>query len=409
MAHLHPFHAPASSPRATSAAAPRLFLALTVLAALVLSACSPADGPQANAAPGGAPPAMPVSVRAVQLQTVPITLEAVGRAEGSKEVQVQARVTGLIERQLYQEGERVKAGAPLYRIERAPFEIALQQARAQLAQQSAQLEQARREAQRLKPLAEQQAISQREYDDAASAARLAEAAVAQAQAQVRQAELNLSYTTVDAPISGISGRSQQSEGSLVSPGANGLLTTITQTDPIWVRFSFSESELSQLRSARGAKVRLLDANGKPLMNGGRLNFAGSTVDPQLGTVQLRAEFPNPELAVLPGQFVRAQVVAGETEAFTVPQSAVMQGDQGKSVWTIVDGKATPVPVEVGGWSGSDWVVRKGLKPGDQVIVDNLMKLRPGAPVMAQAGAPAAAASAAPAASAPAAAASAASQ
>jgi membrane fusion protein (multidrug efflux system) len=391
------------------AAAPRLFLALTVVAALVLSACGQAEGPQAQAAQGGAPQAMPVSVRTVQLQTVPITLEAVGRAEGSKEVQVQARVTGLIERQLYQEGERVKAGAPLYRIERAPFEIALQQARAQLAQQSAQLEQARREAQRLKPLAEQQAISQREYDDAASALRLAEAAVAQAQAQVRQAELNLSYTTVDAPISGISGRSQQSEGSLVSPGANGLLTTVTQTDPIWVRFSFSESELAQLRSARGTKVRLLDANGQPLMNGGRLNFAGSTVDPQLGTVQLRAEFANPELAVLPGQFVRAQVVAGETEAFNVPQSAVMQGDQGKSVWTIVDGKATPVPVEVGGWSGSDWVVRKGLKPGDQVIVDNLMKLRPGAPVMAQAGAPAAAASAAPAASAPAAAASAASQ
>lgn len=409
MAHLHSFSASAPSPRAMPAAAPRLFLALTVVAALVLSACGQAEGPQAQAAQGGAPQAMPVSVRTVQLQTVPITLEAVGRAEGSKEVQVQARVTGLIERQLYQEGERVKAGAPLYRIERAPFEIALQQARAQLAQQSAQLEQARREAQRLKPLAEQQAISQREYDDAASALRLAEAAVAQAQAQVRQAELNLSYTTVDAPISGISGRSQQSEGSLVSPGANGLLTTVTQTDPIWVRFSFSESELAQLRSARGTKVRLLDANGQPLMNGGRLNFAGSTVDPQLGTVQLRAEFANPELAVLPGQFVRAQVVAGETEAFTVPQSAVMQGDQGKSVWTIVDGKATPVPVEVGGWSGSDWVVRKGLKPGDQVIVDNLMKLRPGAPVMAQAGAPAAAASAAPAASAPAAAASAASQ
>lgn len=400
MAHPQTRSVAPAMPKASPVAAPRLLIVPVLATVLALAACSPGQGPQANAAQGGAPQAMPVSVRTVQLQTVPVTLEAVGRAEGSKEVEVQARVTGLIERQLYQEGERVKAGAPLYRIERAPFEIALQQARANLAQQAAQLEQARREAQRLKPLAEQQAVSQRESDDAVSALRLAEAAVAQAQAQVREAELNLSYTAVHAPISGISGRSQKSEGSLVSPGTNGLLTTVTQTDPIWVRFSFSEAELTRLRSSRDAKVRLLDANGQTLMNGGRLNFAGSTVDPQLGTVQLRAEFPNAQLTVLPGQFVRAQVVAGETEAFTVPQSAVMQSDQGKSVWTIVDGKATPVPVEVGGWSGSDWVVRQGLKPGDQVITDNLMKLRPGAPVMAQA--PAAAA---PAASAPASAAS----
>ena len=400
MAHPQTRSVAPAMPKASPVAAPRLLFVPVLATVLALAACSPGQGPQANAAQGGAPQAMPVSVRTVQLQTVPVTLEAVGRAEGSKEVEVQARVTGLIERQLYQEGERVKAGAPLYRIERAPFEIALQQARANLAQQAAQLEQARREAQRLKPLAEQQAVSQRESDDAVSALRLAEAAVAQAQAQVREAELNLSYTAVHAPISGISGRSQKSEGSLVSPGTNGLLTTVTQTDPIWVRFSFSEAELTRLRSSRDAKVRLLDANGQTLMNGGRLNFAGSTVDPQLGTVQLRAEFPNAQLTVLPGQFVRAQVVAGETEAFTVPQSAVMQSDQGKSVWTIVDGKATPVPVEVGGWSGSDWVVRQGLKPGDQVITDNLMKLRPGAPVMAQA--PAAAA---PAASAPASAAS----
>ncbi|MCM5681653.1 efflux RND transporter periplasmic adaptor subunit [Schlegelella sp. S2-27] len=401
MAHPQTRSVALATPKASSVAAPRLPFVPVLAAVLALAACSPGQGPQANAAQGGAPQAMPVNVRTVQLQTVPVTLEAVGRAEGSKEVEVQARVTGLIERQLYQEGERVKAGAPLYRIERAPFEIALQQARANLAQQAAQLEQARREAQRLKPLAEQQAVSQREADDAASALRLAEAAVAQAQAQVREAELNLSYTAVHAPISGISGRSQKSEGSLVSPGTNGLLTTVTQTDPIWVRFSFSEGELTRLRSSRDAKVRLLDANGQTLMNGGRLNFAGSTVDPQLGTVQLRAEFPNAQLTVLPGQFVRAQVVAGETEAYTVPQSAVMQSDQGKSVWTIVDGKATPVPVEVGGWSGSDWVVRQGLKPGDQVIVDNLMKLRPGAPVTAQAPAPAAA----PAAPAPASAAS----
>ncbi|MCW7539584.1 efflux RND transporter periplasmic adaptor subunit [Aquabacterium sp. A7-Y] len=377
------------------------------MSAILMSACG--DKPQAEGhggAPGGAMPAMPVSVRNVKLQAVPVTLEAVGQAEGSKEVEVRARVSGLIERQLYQEGERVKAGAALYQIERAPFEIALQQARANLGQQNAQLEQARREAQRLKPLAEQQAVSQREYDDAATSVRLAEAAVAQAQAQVREAELNLSYTAVTAPITGISGRSQKSQGSLVTPGSDSLLTSITQTDPIWVRFSFSEAEQSQLRGARKAEVRLLDAGGKPVAAQGKLNFAGSTVDPRIGTVQLRAEFPNPGLDVLPGQFVRAQVVAGEQQAFLVPRAAVMQTDQGTLVWTVRDGKAAPAPVEVAGWSGGDWVVRKGLKEGDQVILDNLMKLRPGAPVSPQAAgaaAPGAAASAAaPAASAPAA-------
>lgn len=348
-------------------------------------------------------PPMPVSVRSVKLESVPLTLEAVGQAEGSKEVEVRARVSGLIERQLYQEGERVKAGAPLYQIERAPFEIALQQARANLGQQTAQLEQARREAQRLKPLAEQQAVSQREYDDATSGLRLAEAAVAAAQAQVREAELNLSYTSVTAPIAGISGRSQKSQGSLVSPGTDSLLTTVTQTDPIWVRFAFSEAEQSQLRDARQAQVRLLDANGKPLAAQGRLNFAGSTVDARVGTVQLRAEFPNADLAVLPGQFVRAQVVAGQVQGFLVPKAAVMQTDKGTLVWTVRDGKATPAPVEVGNWVGSDWVVRKGLNEGDQVIVDNLMKLRPGAPVKPQAAGAAPGAAPASAASAPAAA------
>jgi membrane fusion protein (multidrug efflux system) len=322
---------------------------------------------------------MPVAVIAAHAASVPVLLEAVGRAEGSKEVEVRARVTGLLEAQHYQEGERVKADAPLFTIERAPFEIALAQARAALAQDSARLDQARREAKRLAPLAEERAISQREYDDAASTLRFAEAAVAATQAQVRQAQLNLSYTSVAAPIAGLSGRAERSQGSLVSP-ADGLLTHVTQTDPIWVRFSFSEAELARLQGGRAGQVKLLTADGKPLGAAGRLNFAGSTVDPQLGTVQLRAEFANPALAVLPGQFVRAQVHAGDEAAFVVPQAAVTNGERGKAVWTVQGGKAVATPVEVGGWVGDGWAVRKGLKEGDTVIVDNLMKLRPGAPV-----------------------------
>jgi membrane fusion protein (multidrug efflux system) len=323
---------------------------------------------------------MPVGVRVVSQQTVPVSIDAVGQAEGSKEVEVRARVGGLIERQTYREGERVAAGALLFKIERAPFENALNQARAALAQEQARVEQARREAQRLKPLAEAQAISQREADDSASTLRLAEASVLAAQSRVKDAELNLSYTAVTAPIAGISGRAEKSEGSLVNPGADSLLTKVSQADPIWVRFAFSEAELAQLRRGHAGAVRMLSGDGKPLAAVGKLNFSGSTVDARLGTVQMRAAFPNPDLAVLPGQFVRAQVVAGEERAYLVPQAAVVSNELGKAVWTILDGKSTPTPVQEGGWVGGDWVVRSGLKDGDQVIVDNLIKLRPGAPV-----------------------------
>ena len=343
---------------------------------------------------GGAAPAMPVAVVAAHSTSVPVLLEAVGRAEGSKEVEVRARVTGLIEQQRYREGDRVKTDAPLFMIERAPFEIALAQARATQAQEQARLDQARREAKLLAPLAEEHAISQREYDDATSNLSLAEASVAAAQAQVRQAQLNLSYTRVASPIAGLTGRAEKSEGSLVSP-SDGLLTRVTQTDPIWVRFSFSEAELARLRSGRSGPVKLLSAEGKPLGTVGKLNFEGSTVDPQLGTVQLRAEFANPDLAVLPGQFVRAQVHAGEEPAFVVPQAAVINGDRGKAVWTVKDGKAVPAPIEVGGWVDEGWAVRKGLQEGDTVIVDNLMKLRPGAPVQPHALAASAAVTSAP--------------
>ncbi len=348
-------------------------------AVLLLAACGPKPGAAAGGPGGGAMPPMPVSVRAVTQQNVPILIDAVGQAEGSKDVEVRARVTGLIERQLYTEGDRVRPGAPLFAIERAPFEIALATAKAALAQEQSKLEQARREAQRLMPLAEMQAIAQREADDAATNVRSAEASTAAAQARVRDAELNLSYTAVAAPIAGISGRAEKSLGSLVSP-TDGLLTRVTQTDPIWVRFAFSESELAQLKTGRSAAVRLLGSDGQPLGVGGRLNFTGSAVDARLGTVQLRAEFANPQLAVLPGQFVKAQVQAGQQRAWLVPQAAVFAGEQGKIVWTVQGGKATPTPVVLGGWVGNDWAVLKGLKDGDQVITDNLIKMRPGAPV-----------------------------
>jgi len=208
-----------------------------------------------------------------------------------------------------------------------------------------------------------------------------------AKARVRQSELNLSYTTVDAPIGGITGRAQQSIGSLLSPsGDSSLLTTLTKTDPIWVRFAMSEAEFASLRSRDAAEpeVKLQTADGADFAVAGKLNFSGSTVDAQLGTVQMRAEFDNPKLQLLPGQYVKVLVVAGKRQAITVPQVAVLQNETGRYVWTIgAEGKAAQRNVKTGNWVGKDWVILDGLKPGESVIVDNLIRLRPGTAVQAK--------------------------
>lgn len=327
--------------------------------------------------------AMPVTVMAAQPQQVPVMVEAVGQAEGSKQVEVRARVSGILTRQLYKEGDRVKAGAPLFTIDPVSYDIALSQAHALLTQEQANLERAQRDAARLKPLVEQRAISQKEYDDATSALKMSDALAAASMAKMREAQLNLAYTRVTAPISGVTGRAQQSEGSLVTPlGDAGLLTTVSVTDPLWVRFSLSESETLHLRKAGGKTVvRLVLPDGSTYDKPGKLNFAASTVDPRIGTVALRAEFPNPKLTLLPGQFVRVQMSIGERQAYLIPQSAVSQGEQGKVLFTVsADNKVVPHTIETDGWSGNNWVVTTGLAPGDKIIIDNLMKLRPGAAV-----------------------------
>ena len=347
----------------------------------LLSACGKSG--QAAGGPGGRPP-MPVTAIQVNPQQVPIIIETVGQTEGSKDVEVRARVSGILTKQLYKEGDRVKEGATLFTIDRAPFEIALAQARAAAEQAKASLEKAQREAKRLAPLVEEKAVSQKELDDANTNLQTAQADMLAAKAKVRDAELNLSYTEVTAPISGVTDRAQFSEGTLVTPGTDSsLLTTIHILDPIWVRFGFSESEAAQLRGTGGkTEVKLLLADGSAYDMPGKLNFTASTVDDKTGMVQMRAAFPNPKATLLPGQFVRAQVTVGEREAYLVPQAAVAQTDQGKMVFTASpDNTVAPRPVETDGWLGHDWVVTKGLKPGDKIITDNLMKLRPGAPVM----------------------------
>lgn len=361
------------------------FLAAGAITALaLLNGCTKTGQAAGPGGPGGGMPAMPVTVMEAQPQRVPVLIEEVGQTEGSKDVEVRARVSGILTKQLYSEGDSVKEGAKLFTIDRAPFEIALAQARAALTQAKADLEKAQREATRLKPLVGEKAVSQKELDDANTTLQSAQAAVMANEAMVRDAELNLSYTAVTAPISGVTGRAQQSVGSLISAGsASSLLTTMNIIDPIWVRFAFSESETRQLRQAGGkTTVKLVLPDGSTYDMPGKLNFTASTVNTSTGMVPFRAEFPNPKSALLPGQFVRVQVSVGEREAYLVPQAALAQTEQGQMLFTVApDNTVAPRPVETDGWSGTDWVVTKGLAPGDKVIVDNLMKLRPGAPVM----------------------------
>jgi membrane fusion protein (multidrug efflux system) len=332
---------------------------------------------------------MPVGVVSVQSTSVPISSETVAQTEGAKEVEIRPRVGGILLKRNYSEGETVKVGQSMFLIDPVPYQIALQQARASLSAQQARLDQSMREENRLKGLLESQSISQREYDNSMTDRATAKASVQLAQAQVREAELNLSYTQVTSPIGGVSGRFQFSEGALVAANSS-LLTTVVQTSPIWVRFSFSDSEISlfggHLNASNVKKISIILPDGSQYSENGKLNFASSQIDPKLGTLQLRASFENKDHRLLPGQFVRARITTGTRNGvFLVPQTSVLTGDQGKFVFIAEkneDGKfiANVRPIQEGGWQGDNWIILSGLNEGDQVIADNLIKLRPGVPV-----------------------------
>jgi len=393
------------------------FLPLVVL--LAVAACGK---PQQKA--GGFPafPPAAVTVQAVEPQTFPVSFEYVGQTQGSKDVEVRARVTGIIEKRLYQEGSFVKAGQTLFVIDARPYEAQVNAAKAELSRAEAQKAQADRELARLKPLAERKAIGQKEADDAASNADFAAAAVKSAQAKLAELNLNLGYTRVVAPISGLSSRAQKSEGSLATQNET-LLTTISQINPIWIAFNVSENEQLRLtRAVSEGRLRLPKDNaydvtvklsdGSTFPRQGTINFADTRVNPTTGTYEMRAEIPNADAALKPGQFVRVILRgAARVDALAVPQVAVLDGPQGKFVYVVGKDKdgndvATPRPVVVGDWVGANganqWVVESGLKAGDQVIVDGVAKLMPGAKIKvgAEAAAKAAAASS-PSASAPA--------
>lgn len=356
------------------------------------------------------PPPAEVTTIKVAPRTLPAAFEYVGQTTGSKEVEVRARVTGILEKKLFQEGAPVKAGQTLFVIDPKPLAAQTAALEAEVVRAQAQQAQAARELARLKPLAEKRAVGQKEADDAQSNVELANAAVRAAEARLADIKLNLGYTQVKAPISGLSSRAPKSEGSLVNANET-LLTTISQVDPMWIPFAIAENQQLQLNKAVGegrltlpkdnafdVQVRLAD--GSVLDRKGRINFSDTRINPSTGTFEMRAEVANRDALLKPGQFVRVKLLgAVRNNALAVPQVAVMDGTQGKYVYVVdkdKDGKeiAAVRPITLGDWVTFEnqnlWIVEGGLKPGDQVIVDGVAKLRPGAQIkVAASGAPAA--------------------
>lgn len=401
---------PRRSPWPVAAITVASMLAVVVL----LSACGRSGAENGGHGAGGGMPPAAVAVLAATPVDVPVVYEYVGQTVGSREVEVRARVPGILQKRNFAEGAAVRQGQSLYTLDPASFIAALNRADADVAAAEARAGQASRSLARLKPLWEAKAISQREYDDALSADQIARADVKGAQARRAEAALNVGYSKVEAPISGVAGRSQVSEGTLVE-GPQTLLTTLVQTHPIKLRFGVADTDQMRWRTEIGAgtlkmppggafdiEVKLSDGSTYPRR--GKLLFADTRVSGNTGTVEAEAEVPNPDGALKPGQFVRVRLLgATRPQAFKLPSRAVLEGPQGKFVYVNAGGKAMPKPVTVGDQQGDGWIIQQGLAAGDQVIVDGMARIFfPGAPVqVAAAGASAPAAGGAAPAAAPA--------
>lgn len=370
--------------------------------ALLLAACGQQQ-PQGGM--GGNMPPMPVSIVEMKPADVPVSTEYVAQTSGSREVEVRARVSGILQKRAYTEGAAVKAGDMLFQIDSAPYQAAVEQAAAALKLQEANLIRAQQDYDRVLPLFKENAVSQKDRDDAVAALASAKASVAAARAALKTAQINLDYTRVTAPISGITSAEVRSEGSLVQAGEGSLLTKISQLDPIYVKFSLSDNDvLKTQKLAADGKLRLPAGNrysvslklpdGSQYGREGVIDFADRVIDPATGTSATRATFANPQGQLRPGQFVRV-VLKGATRvgALVVPQPAVLSTQQGKMVWVVgKDNKVEPRPLQLADTTAESggFIVESGLKAGDKVIIDNLIKLRPGAAVAPQAAKPASA-------------------
>jgi len=339
---------------------------------------------------GGDPPAPPppeVVVVTVEKGNLPLDLAYTGRAVGSREVEVRALVSGILLERRYEEGKPVRQGEVLFLIDPDRYRAAVERAQAELGVERAKLAEARRQRDRIVSLLEKNLVSQRQFDEAVSAFEVAEANTAAAQARLRTAQLDLSYTEVRAPIGGLTSREVRSEGSLVTAGdESSLVTRIVQTDPIYIEFTLPETEAAQVRArfATGSapRVRVGVQGGAQHPEPAKLTFVDNAVEPTSGTVRARAVMPNPDGKLVPGQFVRAQLEGVEIAgAVTVPRRAVMSSAQGSFVWLVAEGDVAELrPVRLSGMVGERAVVTEGLTGGERVIAEGVLKVQPGVKV-----------------------------
>jgi membrane fusion protein (multidrug efflux system) len=359
-----------------------------VAAALLVAACS-------KPAPPAAPP--PPEVRVITVGTEPIAnvLELPGRLQAVRTSEVRARVDGIVERRLYTEGTDVREGQPLFAIDPRELRARVNAAQAALAKAEATAANATQDVNRYKGLVAQQALSQQEYDAAVARLRTADADAAQRRAELAAARLSLGYATVRAPISGRAGRAEVTEGALVSGNAGTLMTRIEQIDPIYANFSQSSSDVLALRKkiASGAMqapamrqmtARLVLEDGTAYRMPGRLNFVDLAFDEATGTGAMRAEFPNPQRTLMPGQFVRVRVEVGvQMKGLRIPQRAVTVTPTAANVMVVGAKDIVEVrPVKLGALEGDYWIIMSGLEPGERIIVDGVQKAAPGQPVKA---------------------------
>ncbi|RUO50760.1 efflux RND transporter periplasmic adaptor subunit [Pseudidiomarina aquimaris] len=371
-------------------------IAAAVLAsALFISGCS--DNNEGAAQQQQAQPQQTVGVVTLQPQDVAINVTLPGRATAYRSAEVRPQVSGILEQQLFTEGSEVKAGQSLYQIDAATYEADVSAAAAAVAQTQATLAASSARFERFQGLLEKKAVSQQEFDEAEAAYLQAKAALKVAEAELERAQLNLEYTKVKAPISGRIGRSLLTEGALVSVGQAQALTMIHQLDPIYVDIQQGSEAYLQLQQAIAAgrismtadnqpQVRLFANGSKEVLAEGKLLFNEVTVDPTTSSITLRAQFANPERRILPGMYVTAEVASGSLQgALLAPQTGVSRDPRGRAVAMVVnqEGKVEQRYLELDGTSGKSWIVRSGLEAGDQVIVEGLQKIQPGAPVQTE--------------------------
>ncbi len=320
---------------------------------------------------------------------MPAVFEYVAQTQSSRQVNIQARVDGFLEKRVYTEGSIVKAGQVLFLMDMKPFQAQVDAAKAQVSKSQAALDVAKQNLDRVKPLAQAEALSQKDLDDATGNFETASASLDASKAQLTTAQLNLSYCTITSPVDGISGAAAQADGTYLNQ-SNSQLTTVAVLSPMWVNFSLSENEYQalrdkvetgQLRRAPTGSyvVEIVLVDGSMFPHTGQITFTDPAYNSQTGTFLIRAQVDNPKGLLRPNQYVRVRVKgATRPNAILIPQRAVLQGAKGHFVWVVdKDSKAENRPVTVGDWSGDDWVISEGLREGDRVVVDGGLKLGPG--------------------------------